>query len=137
MVDLTNSKTGELMPSIISVDRLTNELIALKTEFVKIPDEIKGVKLNDEQKQTLMEGKSLYLEGMISKRAMSLVPMYSLMRIKDMLSFCLIEVTIISKHKKTGRTISKANRRKLRELLEVRNLMMNNTISSKLDKLFI
>ena len=44
VVDLTNSKTGELMPSIISVDRLTNELIALKTEFVKIPDEIKGVK---------------------------------------------------------------------------------------------
>ena len=32
VVDLINSKTGELMPSIISVDRLTNELIALKTE---------------------------------------------------------------------------------------------------------
>jgi hypothetical protein len=31
------------------------------TEFIKIPDEIKGVKLNDEQKQTLMEGKPLYL----------------------------------------------------------------------------
>ena len=49
VVSLVNSKTGELMPSIISVDRLTNELIALKTEFVKIPDEIKGVKLNEEQ----------------------------------------------------------------------------------------
>lgn len=68
VVNLTNSKTGELMPSIISVDRLTNELIALKTEFIKIPDEIKGVKLNDEQKQTLMQGKPLYLEGMISKK---------------------------------------------------------------------
>tara|TARA_R110002033_G_scaffold103644_1_gene151170 strand:- start:1783 stop:3240 length:1458 start_codon:yes stop_codon:yes gene_type:complete len=68
MVDLKNSKTGETIPSIISVDRLTNELIALKTEFIKIPDEIKGVKLNDEQKQTLMEGKSLHLEGMISKK---------------------------------------------------------------------
>lgn len=67
-VDLTNSKTGDLMPSIISVDRLTNELIALKAEFVKIPDEIKGVKLNDEQKQTLMEGKPLFIEGMISKK---------------------------------------------------------------------
>jgi hypothetical protein len=50
------------------VDRLTNELIALKTEYIKIPDEIKGVKLNDEQKQTLMEGKSLKLDGMISKK---------------------------------------------------------------------
>ncbi|MGV0757220.1 DUF3945 domain-containing protein [Empedobacter brevis] len=66
VVDLTNTKTGENIPSIISVDRLTNELIALKTEFIKIPDEIKGVLLNKEQKQTLKEGKSLYLENMTS-----------------------------------------------------------------------
>ncbi|KPE52594.1 DUF3945 domain-containing protein [Chryseobacterium indologenes] len=68
VVELKNTKTDEMMPSIISVDRLTNELIALRTDFIKIPDEIKGVKLNDEQKQTLMEGKPLYLEGMISKK---------------------------------------------------------------------
>ncbi|SCY75997.1 Protein of unknown function [Flavobacterium anhuiense] len=68
VVDLKNTKTGEMMPSIISVDRLTNELIALKTEFIKIPDEIKGVKLDDTQKQALTEGKPLYLEGMISKK---------------------------------------------------------------------
>ncbi len=68
VVDLKNPKTGETIPSIISVDRLTNELIALKIEYIKIPDEIKGVKLNDEQKQTLMEGKPLHLEGMISKK---------------------------------------------------------------------
>lgn len=68
VVDLKNPKTGETIPSIISVDRLTNELIALKIEYIKIPDEIKGIKLNDEQKQTLMEGKPLHLEGMISKK---------------------------------------------------------------------
>ncbi|CAI9685723.1 hypothetical protein CMT42_03450 [Elizabethkingia anophelis] len=68
VVDLKNSKTGELMPSIISIDRLTNDVIALRTDFIKIPDEIKGVKLNDEQKQTLMEGKPLKLEGMISTK---------------------------------------------------------------------
>lgn len=68
VVDLKNSKTGEMMPSIVSVDRLTNELIALKTEFLKVPDEIKGVKLDDTQKQTLMEGKPLQLDGMISKK---------------------------------------------------------------------
>ncbi len=68
VADLTNTKTGENIPSIISVDRLTNELIALKTEFIKIPDEIKGVQLNDEQKQTLKEGKSLHLEGMTSTK---------------------------------------------------------------------
>lgn len=69
VVNLVNSKNpNETIPSIISVDRLTNELVALRTEFIKIPDEIKGVKLNDRQKQTLMEGKPLYLEGMISKK---------------------------------------------------------------------
>lgn len=71
VVDLTNSKTGELMPSIVSVDRLTNELIALKAEYIKIPDEIKGVKLNGEQKQSLLEGQPLFIEGMISKKGTS------------------------------------------------------------------
>ena len=68
VVDLKNTKTSEMMPSIISIDRLTNDVIALRTDFIKIPDEIKGVKLNDEQKQTLMEGKPLKLEGMISTK---------------------------------------------------------------------
>lgn len=69
VVNLVNLKNpNETIPSIISVDRLTNELVALRTEFIKIPDELKGLKLNDEQKQTLMEGKPLYLEGMISKK---------------------------------------------------------------------
>ena len=68
VVHLQNTKTGELIPSIISVDRLTNELIALKTEYIKIPDEIKGVQLNEEQKQTLLEGKPLYIEGMTSTK---------------------------------------------------------------------
>jgi hypothetical protein len=68
VVDLTNPKTGETIPSIISVDKLTNELVALKTDFIKIPDEIKGIKLNQEQKQTLQEGKPLYIEGMVSKK---------------------------------------------------------------------
>lgn len=68
VVDLTNPKTGETMPSIISVDRLTNELVALRTDRIKIPDDIKGVKLDDVQKQTLIEGKPLHLEGMVSKK---------------------------------------------------------------------
>jgi hypothetical protein len=68
IVDLNNPKTGETIPSIISVDRLTNELIALRTDRIKIPDEIKGIKLNDAQKQTLSEGKPLHIEGMTSKK---------------------------------------------------------------------
>lgn len=68
VVELKNLKTGEIIPSVISVDRLTNELIALKTEYMKIPDEIKGVNLTPQQKEILQEGKPLYMEGMISKR---------------------------------------------------------------------
>ncbi len=68
VVNLVNPKTGENIPSIVSVDRLTNELVALRTSYMKAPDEISGVKLNDAQKQTLMEGKPLYIEGMISKK---------------------------------------------------------------------
>ncbi|MCX8524599.1 DUF3945 domain-containing protein [Chryseobacterium formosus] len=68
IVDLVNPKTDEIIPSIISRDKLTNELIAYRAEYIKIPDEIKGIKLDDAQKQTLQEGKPLYLEGMISTK---------------------------------------------------------------------
>lgn len=68
VVDLVNPKTDEIIPSIISKDRLTNELVALNVSYMKIPDEIKGVKLNEEQKQVLSEGKPLYLEGMTSSK---------------------------------------------------------------------
>lgn len=68
IVDLINPKTDEIIPSIISRDRLTNELVAYRAEYMKVPDEIKGIKLDDHQKQILLEGKPLYLEGMISKK---------------------------------------------------------------------
>lgn len=68
VVDLINPKSGETIPSIISVDRLTNELVAMAADRMKIPEEIKGVKLDEEQKQTLQDGKPLYLEGMISNK---------------------------------------------------------------------
>ncbi len=68
VVDLTNPKTGEKIPSIISIDRLTNEVVALRQEWMRIPNEFKGVILNAEQKQTLLDGKPFHLEGMISKK---------------------------------------------------------------------
>lgn len=68
VVDLVNPKTDEIIPSVISRDRLTNELVAYRAEYMKIPDEIKGIRLDEHQKQILLEGKSLYLEGMTSKK---------------------------------------------------------------------
>ena len=60
-------KQGEKTPVFISLDKLTNELVALRADKLKIPETIKGVTLNDDQKRDLAEGKSLYLEGMTSK----------------------------------------------------------------------
>lgn len=51
----------------VSVDKLTNELVVLNADKIKIPDELKGVKLSEQQKQELKEGKGVYLENMLSK----------------------------------------------------------------------
>ncbi|MFT3945614.1 MAG: DUF3945 domain-containing protein [Agriterribacter sp.] len=67
VVDLTYPKTGEKVPSIISIDKLTNEVIALRQDWIKVPEQIGGVKLNEQQKKDLYEGKQIYLEGMVSK----------------------------------------------------------------------
>lgn len=67
IVDLYNQKTSEFVPSVISIDRKTNEVVACRAEWMQIPDEIKGIRLDDQQKQTLQEGRPLYLEGMTSR----------------------------------------------------------------------
>lgn len=69
VVELTNRKTGEKIPSIISIDHLTNEVIAFRQDRIKIPDEIKGVKLTEDQKQDLKDGKAIYLEGLDFKNS--------------------------------------------------------------------
>lgn len=68
VVDLVHRITGELVPSHISRDRLTNELIQVRAEFVRIPLVIKGVTLDEQQRKILREGKPLYLENMLSAR---------------------------------------------------------------------
>jgi len=68
VVDLIDSVTGEIIPSLISLDRLTNELISSRMEFVRMPDMLCGVRLSLEQKQVLREGKALYIENMVSKK---------------------------------------------------------------------
>lgn len=51
----------------VSVDKLTNELVVLNADKIRIPDELKGVKLSEQQKQELREGKGVYIENMLSK----------------------------------------------------------------------
>lgn len=68
VVDLIDSFTGEIIPSLISLDMLTNELISLRMEFVRIPDVLCAVRLDLEKKQVLRDGKPLFIENMLSKK---------------------------------------------------------------------
>ena len=60
-------KPGEKTPVLLSLDKLTNELVAFRKDWLKVPDTYKGVQLSDEQKQKLGEGKAVSVEDMISK----------------------------------------------------------------------
>lgn len=59
-------RNGEYIPSFISIDKLTNEVVAMRAENVFIPKEIKGVKLTEQEINDLREGKKVFIEGMIS-----------------------------------------------------------------------
>ena len=55
------------IPAYISIDKLTNELVAVRADKIHIPNDIKGVSLDEKQMQSLKEGKAIYLEDMMSK----------------------------------------------------------------------
>ena len=57
-----NGKT----PVLISIDKLTNELVPFRTDRLKIPETYKGVRLDEDQKQKLREGGAVRIENMYS-----------------------------------------------------------------------
>lgn len=59
-------RNGEYIPSFISIDKLTNEVVAMRAENAIIPKEIKGVQLTEQEQNDLREGKKVFIEGMIS-----------------------------------------------------------------------
>lgn len=67
-VNLLNPYTGESIPSVVSVDPLTNELIALRSAHIRVPKKISGVLLNQEQRQTIKKGEPLHLKNFIDKQ---------------------------------------------------------------------
>jgi len=60
------TRNGQVAPSFISIDKITNEVVAMRVENINIPNTIKEVKLTDQEKEDLKEGKAVYLEGMKS-----------------------------------------------------------------------
>ncbi len=61
-------KQGEKTPVLVSIDKQTNELVAVRADKIRIPENIKGVDLNEQQKTDLSEGKAVYIENMMSKK---------------------------------------------------------------------
>lgn len=60
-------KEGEAFKAYVSIDPLTNELVALKSERISVPREINGVRLSDEQFEKLSNGEAVRVEGMTAK----------------------------------------------------------------------
>lgn len=59
---------GEKVPSLISIDKLTNRLEAVPLDKLTVSQNLKGVELSPEQQQALKEGKKVLVEGMTSKK---------------------------------------------------------------------
>jgi hypothetical protein len=61
-------KQGEKTPVLISIDKQTNEPVAFRADRIKVPETVKGVTLDEQQKKDLSEGKAVWVEGMTSKK---------------------------------------------------------------------
>lgn len=59
MVDVADTKTGEMRPSYISIDRLTNEIVDIPASKVRIPDRIGLTELLEPEKEILRAGLAL------------------------------------------------------------------------------
>ena len=63
-----NLRGSEYTPCLISIDKNTNELVAVRQEHVYIPNEIKGVTLTPDEIQKLKNGEQIFVEGMKSNQ---------------------------------------------------------------------
>lgn len=65
--DLEPVAGGEKVPSLISLDKLTNRFEAMALKDINIPQTLKNAPLSPEQQQGLKEGKAVWVEGMDKK----------------------------------------------------------------------
>ncbi|MCT3776190.1 DUF3945 domain-containing protein [Elizabethkingia anophelis] len=68
VADLIHPVTNEIIPSLISIDRLTHELFSYRSENIRIPQTIGGIQINKEQEEILKAGRVLFLENILSRR---------------------------------------------------------------------
>lgn len=65
--DLEPVGGGKKIPSLISLDKMTNRLEAVPLSEINIPQTLKNAPLSPEQQQGLKEGKAVWIEGMDKK----------------------------------------------------------------------
>ena len=63
-----NLRGNTTEPCLISIDKNTNELVAVRQEHVYIPNEIKGITLTPDEIQKLKNGEQIFVEGMKSNQ---------------------------------------------------------------------
>ena len=63
-----NLRGGTTEPCLISIDKNTYELVAVRQEHVYVQDEVRGVKLSPDEIQTLKNGGQVFVDGMISNK---------------------------------------------------------------------
>lgn len=68
VVELQPTPNGEKVPSLVSIDKLTNRLEAVPLDKLTVSQNLKGAELSPEQQQALKEGKKILVEGMTSKK---------------------------------------------------------------------
>lgn len=65
-VELTG-RDGKKDNYYLAIDPKTNELIPLRTSYIRVPDKIKGANLSSEQKDKLAAGHKVEVDGMMGK----------------------------------------------------------------------
>lgn len=63
VVEVVDPATGELLPSFVSIDRITNETVSVPVREINIPHEVLGAALDDKQQAALARGEGVYVEG--------------------------------------------------------------------------
>ena len=69
VAELTNYSDGTKVNSLISIDKLTNEVVSFPVERIKISEKFGGVKLSPEQKAELLDGKPVLVEGLVNTKS--------------------------------------------------------------------
>lgn len=59
---------GTYVPCLVSIDKNTNELVAVRQENVYIPNEVKGITLTQDEINALKQGQSVFVDGMTSAK---------------------------------------------------------------------